>query len=296
MDCTTAPAFDFADLGPATLPGSAAYRLRSAAIGQDFQLQVSWPAAPLGDGQRLPVVYVLDGNHSFAMAAQAARMLQAGPFPMPPTIVVGVGYHFERPQDQAQWGLLRVRDFTPCTDALFEDRYPGAPVQPGGAEAFLDFLQDEVTPFLASNLPVDETDQTLVGASLGGFFALYAMLRRPDLFRRVVTVSPAIYWGGRMLLELEASLAARVHDLPAKLFLSAGSLEEAHDPRCGLVSNLYGLEARLKARAYPGLDIALQVFEGENHMSVFPSAVTRGLGHVFGGYPDMHDWSRALRR
>ncbi len=296
MDRTTAPAFDFADLGPALLPGSVTYRLESAAIGQDFQLQVAWPSVRPTDGQRLPVVYVLDGNHSFAMAAQAARMLQAGPFPMPPTFVVGVGYHFERPEDQAQWGVLRVRDFTPCSDPLFESQYPGAPVQPGGAEAFLDFLQDEVTPFLASKLPIDQTDQTLVGASLGGFFALYAMLRRPDLFRRIVTVSPAIYWGGRMLLELEASLAARSQDLPVNLFLSAGSLEEAHDSRCGLVSNLYGLEARLRARGYPGLDMALKVFEAENHMSVFPGAVTRGLGHVFGGYPDMHDWSRALRR
>ena len=201
----------------------------------------------------------------------------------------------ERPEEAAQWGMLRVRDFTPCSDAVFEEQYPGAPVHPGGAEAFLDFIQDELTPFLASRLPLDATDQTLVGASLGGLFALYAMLRRPGVFQRVVTVSPAIYWGGRTLFELEASLGARVQDLPVKLFLAAGSLEEAHDPRCGLVSNLYGLEARLRGRLYPGLDMALLVFEGENHMSVFPGAVTRGLGHVFGGYPDMHDWSRALR-
>jgi hypothetical protein len=31
-------------------------------------------------------------------------------------------------------------------------------------------------------------------------------------------------------------------------------------------------------------------------MSVFPGAVTRGLGQVFGGYPDMTDWTRALPR
>lgn len=292
----TDAAFDFADLGPAAIPGTVSYRLRSSAIGQDFQLQVARPLVPLAEGQRLPVVYVLDGNHSFAMAAQAARMLQAGPFPMPPTLVVGIGYHFERPQDAGQWGMLRVRDFTSCSDPLFEEQYPGAPAQPGGADAFLDFIQDEATPFLASRLPVDVRDQTLVGASLGGLFALYAMLTRPDAFQRVVTVSPAVYWGERRLFDLEATLAARAQDLAVKLFLSAGSLEEAHDPRCGLVSNLYGLEARLRARAYPGLDMALRVFEGENHMSVFPGAVTRGLGHVFGGYPDMHDWSRALRR
>jgi hypothetical protein len=31
-------------------------------------------------------------------------------------------------------------------------------------------------------------------------------------------------------------------------------------------------------------------------MSVYFGAITRGLGAVFGGYRDMHDWSRWLQR
>ena len=285
----------FDDLGPATVHGTKAYWLWSEIIGQSFLIQVAWPLRPLEAGQTLPVVYVLDGNHSFTMAAQAARSLQGGPFPMPATVVVGIGYHFETAEDRAQWGLLRVRDFTADTDALFEAQYPGAEVSCGGAPDFLRFIEEELKPFLASQLPVDPGDQTIVGASLGGLFALYAMLASPKSFQRCVAISPAIYWGDRALLEREAELAARADDLPVSLFLAAGSLEEAHDSRQRFVSNLYELEARLRARAYPGLDMALKVFEGENHMSVYPAAVTRGLGAVFGGYPDMHDWSRALR-
>ena len=102
-------------------------------------------------------------------------------------------------------------------------------------------------------------------------------------------------WADRLLLELEAQLAAKAADLAANVFLAAGSLEEAHDPRQGFVSNLYALEARLRERAYPNLNLDLRIFEGETHMSVYPGAVTRGLGAVFGGYRDMHDWSRWLR-
>jgi predicted alpha/beta superfamily hydrolase len=295
MDCASAPVRDFADLGPVTIPWTARYRLRSEIVGQDYQIDVAWPPVAPRDAERLPVVLVLDGNHALPAAVQAARALQAGPFPMAPTLVVGVGYHFERPEDQARWGRLRVRDFTPCRDALFESQYPSG-FACGGAERFLDFLDDELTPFLAERLPIDPDDRTLVGASLGGLLALYALLTRPEGFRRCVAVSPAIYWGDGKLFELEAAFAARAADLQASLFLSAGGLEEGHDLRQGFVSNLYRLEAALRARGWPGLDLALKVFEGENHMSVFPGAVARGLGHVFGGYPDMQDWSRALAR
>lgn len=286
---------DFEDLGAATLPWSHSYRLASKTIGQDFLIEIAWPPVAPKPDQRFPVIYVLDGNHSFGVTAMAARALQSGPFPLPPTLVVGVGYHFKRPEDHALWGALRLRDFSPCPDPLLESQHPGAAAGCGGADAFLDFLEHEVKPFVASSAPVDASDSTLVGASLGGLFALHTLLTWPHAFQRYVAISPAIYWADRLLLDLEAELAARTANLPARVFLAAGSLEEAHDPRQGFVSNLYALEARLRQRAYPSLEMALRVFEGETHMSVFPGAVTRGLGEVFGGYRDMSDWSRWLK-
>ena len=69
-----------------------------------------------------------------------------------------------------------------------------------------------------------------------------------------------------------------------------------HDAQQKFVSNLYEMEAKLRARAYPGLDMSLRIFEGETHMSVYFGALARGLGAVFGGYRDMHDWSRWLQQ
>jgi len=287
---------DVQDLGPATVSRTSRYRLRAAAIDQDFLIKVAWPPGEPEAGQTYPVVYVLDGNTAFAITAQIARSLQSGPFPMPPTLVVGIGYDFETPQDQAQRGLLRVRDLTPCSDALFEAQYPGGAEVCGGAAAFLDFIEHEVKPFVASRFPVDGADQTLVGSSLAGLFALYALFSKPEAFQRYVAVSPAIYWGDGKLFALEEAFAATADDLPVHLFLAAGGLEEGHDAHQRFVSNAYQLDARLQARAYPGLDLSLKVFEGETHMSVYFGAVARGLGAVFGGYRDMHDWSRWLRR
>jgi uncharacterized protein len=284
------------ELGPSTLAWAKSYRFRSSAIPQDFLIEVALPPAPLQADQRFAVVYVLDGNSAFPMASAAARGIQSGPFPMPPTLVVGVGYYFDRPEDRAQAWTLRVRDLTPCSDALWEAQYPGRGAVTGGADAFLNFIQNELKPFIAAHYPVADDDNTLVGSSMAGLFALNVLLTAPGSFQRYVAISPAIYWGGGKLFELEDALAASAADLPASVYLAAGALEEAHDVKQAFVSNVYRLEAALRSRNYPGLKLERQIFEGETHMSVYPGAVTRGLGSVFGGYRDMHDWARWLQQ
>lgn len=292
----TATTIDDQDLGPATVSRTSRYRLCGSAIAQAFQVQVALPPGGLEPGRTYPAIYVLDGNSAFTITAQIARSLQSGPFPMPPTLVVGIGYHFDTPEESARLGLLRIRDFTPCSDALLEAQYPDGAQVCGGAATFLDFIETEVKPFIATRFPVNATDQTLVGSSLAGLFTLQAMFSKPDAFRRYIAVSPAIYWGDGRLFTMEEAFAATGQDLPVHLFLAAGALEEAHDSQQRFVSNLYQLDARLQARTYPGLDLGLKVFEGGTHMSVYFGALARGLGAVFGGYRDMHDWSRWLRR
>jgi hypothetical protein len=66
------------------------------------------------------------------------------------------------------------------------------------------------------------------------------------------------------------------------------------DVSCRFVSNLYELDARLRQRAYPSLDMHFHVSPDETHMSVFPGALARGLTAVFGGHRNIHDWSKVL--
>jgi enterochelin esterase-like enzyme len=72
-----------------------------------------------------------------------------------------------------------MQNITPCCAPMFDGLYPGMALTPDEAAAFHDFIQQEVAPFLASRLPLDATHLALMGASLGGLFALNAMLRRP---------------------------------------------------------------------------------------------------------------------
>jgi hypothetical protein len=48
-----------------------------------------------------------------------------------------------------------------------------------------------------------------------------------------------------------------------------------------MVSNLYELDAVLRARAYPSLQTQLEVLPDESHMSVFAAAISRGLRALY---------------
>lgn len=271
-------------LGLASLRNTQSYRLASRHVDQTFTIDVAPPPFGIQPGRVLPVIFVLDGDMTFAGAAQTARALQMGPNGLPPALVVGVGYA------GGDGMARRLRDLTPSIDQRYLTMARATPgpfalptdVVPGGADAFLAFLHEELKPFIASRYPIDPDDQTLAGLSLGGLFVLHVLFTQPRAFRRWMAMSPSIWWDERRVLAEEAALAERVMDLDARLFLSVGALEEAEDASARMVSNLYELEATLRGREYPGLSTTAVVFPEESHMSVFPAAFSRGVRAVFG--------------
>jgi len=125
---------------------------------------------------------------------------------------------------------------------------------------------------------------------------MHALLTAPASFQRYVALSPSLYWANRKIFAEEATLAARTKELPAHVFLSVGGLEEAHDIDCAMVSNIYAMEARLRTRAFHGLNLSFQVFPDETHMSVFAASVTRGLTAMFGGHGNINNWAKVLNQ
>lgn len=189
------------DLGRATLTATRRYALKSRAVDQTFIINVARPAHRVPDAQRLPVVYVLDGDGAFGVAAQAARMMQMEAGGLPPMLIAGIGYRYSLPRlAMAEHGAWRTRDFSPSLDvasrarthAALREAGFSAEVDYGGASAFLTFINDELKPFIAEQYAADPNDQTLVGMSLGGLFALHAMFNSPTSFKRYVVLSPAL--------------------------------------------------------------------------------------------------------
>jgi len=278
----------FKDLGTASIRGSKSFSLASRHVEQTFVIDVAPPAMPMSPDRPVPVVFVLDGDAVFGIVAQTSLYLQLDPGGLPPVLVVGIGYPAVGDSRAGQG--QRTRDLTPSVDRRYLAMLRAAPppftlppdIEPGGAARFLAFIKDELVPCLAERYPIDLNDQTIVGMSLGGLFALHVLFSAPSSFRRYVAASPALWWDDRLLFREEADLAAAASDLAADVYLSVGGLEETGDATARMVGNLDDLGAVLGRRGYPNLRLTSQVFADETHMSVFPMAVSRGLRAVFG--------------
>jgi len=279
---------------PARIASSAVFEVRSETSGEEYRLWIAEPVegvVPFPPGPR-PVLYVLDANLFFGTAVEMTRIMSQLYGELPPLLVVGIAYDTDSPRLQAE---LRARDFTPTADAGFgamARALPGAPPPSlpegrrlGRADDFLAFLADEVRPFVERRYAVSDRGSILFGSSLGGLFALHAMLERPDAFDAYIAVSPAIWWNGSRLLAREEELAERRGDLDTTLFLAVGGEEERADvPMLAtfqMITNMDLLAERLSGRGYASLVLDRFVAEGETHTTVVPVALTRGLRFVF---------------
>ena len=129
--------------------------------------------------------------------------------------------------DARRWCAVPVEP-APRADAGSNRRDGAAVPAAGGADDNLRFIADELLPWIDARYPTVPT-RILVGHSLGGLFALYAMGTRPDLFRVVVALSPPIWWNDGAL---SSDLAARIAGDTVRartLFLASGGLEPAID-------------------------------------------------------------------
>lgn len=278
---------------PVVIPQTEVFDMHSVSADADFQIWVASPVAgmmPFPPGAR-KCLYVLDANLFFGTAVEMTRIMSQLYGELPPLLVVGIAYDTSVPSIQAE---LRARDFTPTADAGFESMartLPGAPTPTlpegrrlGRAPEFLDFLTTEVKPFIEQKYEVSEDGSVLFGSSLGGLFALYAMMERPEAFDAYISVSPAIWWDNSMILNREADMASTRDDLDVTLFMAVGGGEEREDiPMLAplkMVSNVHALAERFHARNYESLNMATFVPEGESHTTVVPVALTRGLRYV----------------
>jgi predicted alpha/beta superfamily hydrolase len=269
---------------PVPLPGSELRRFHSGIMDQDLLIYVQLPLDFVSDGSRqYPVWYMTDGNRSFPMTANISTVLGFPPTGFPQVIVVGIAYDIK---NMADWAAWRTRDFTPVADAETEQYWEGRlrkmtgdttiQVETGGAPRFLSFICDELIPYIESEYPVSKEDRALGGYSYGGLFSLFSLFERPGMFQRYFAGSPSTEYANRVLFEMEKTYSESHTDLPVRLFLSYGALEEEW------MAGVNEMAAVLESRNYPALQVWTHVFEGEWHASAYPASIMRAFVTLYG--------------
>jgi predicted alpha/beta superfamily hydrolase len=253
-----------------------------------------WAPAGQPPAAGWPVIYLLDGNSVFGMVTDIIRSRSGRPevTGIRPAVVVALGY----PTDQAYDMTRRIYDLTPPAESLSLPRRPNNQPWPptGGAAELLDFIQGQVKPFVAQRWAVDARDQTLIGHSFGGLFTLYTLLNRPDAFTTYVAGSPSLWFNQAMLIT-QADAFQQQHKAVVgpnkRVMLGVGGDEDRMTPReqalpnaaqrtkwkleNQMISNLDRMAALLGQTT--GIEVAYQVFPGQDHGSVVPLYLNAGL-------------------
>ena len=246
-----------------TLPGTQLRHLHAAATGRDYDIQVSLPADYGRDpAARYPTLYILDGQWDFKLMLSVQGGLVYDRF-TPPIIIVGITWSGAN----ANYDSLRAMDLTPAATR----RLTGS----GAAPQFLTFIKDQLIPFVETSWRADPRRRVLMGSSFGGLFTLYALFTDPGLFAGYLAGSPAVTYASRAGFALEASYAATHHDLPVRLYIAVGSIEDLASP----VQEFWGI---VRSRNYTGLTLETRVIEGERHSGNKPEAFNRGLRFILG--------------
>jgi uncharacterized protein len=258
---------------PVTLPHTELRTLPSRHVqGVTYKLYVSLPKDYATSGRSYPVVYLLDADYSFAIARNVVEHLSERNN-LRELILVGIAY-----DGPLQYRLNRTRDYTPHFSPT-GGYGPEYQQHSGGGPAFRRFLAEELLPFVRRTYRT-APERTLVGHSYGGLFTTWVAFSEPALFTHYLIVSPSLWYDGRFMFGLEAAFAKRQRKLPARIFFSVGAREG--NAERDMVEDLRGFARQVERRGYKGLTVRAHVFDEENHNSVFPSALSRGLRFLHG--------------
>lgn len=232
-------------------------------------LNIYLPSGYSTDSAGYPVIYLLDGSadEDFIHVVGLVQFLN---FPwvdqMPPSIVVGIG------------NTNRLRDFTfPLTDAEDRSAYP----QSGGSSAFIDFLEQEVKPYIYSRFNTSD-ESTLIGQSLGGLLAATILEQNPALFNRYIIISPSLWWNNGSLLNQSFTRLASTQQSPVAIYIGVGKegLTPGRFPRVMEVdANI--LAEKLTALNNKRLKIIFDYLPGENHATITHQSVFNAFRALF---------------
>ena len=246
---------------PAFLADVTSSVMKASAGGRAYQISVALPKDYSPRHAPYPVLYAADANVEFGTVVETARVFAE----IPELVIVGIGY-----PDFGQgfaW-VPRALDLTTTPD-------PKAPGTAGGAAGFLQFIRNDLVPYIERTYNVGR-DRAWFGHSFGGLFGIYAILHNEGLFGRFVIGSPSLWQGRETIQADEKAFAATGKPLAAKVFFSVGLLEPGV-----MAGDLRAFIAGLDQRHYKDLEYQVRYFEGETHLSVIPITVSRGLRYIY---------------
>jgi len=243
--------------------------LKSAVLGEERTILVRTPAGYETNKLSYPVLYMTDGDAHMGHTASTIEFL-TGNGRLPDLIVVGVT------------NTDRTRDLTPVKstnkNAAGELQAPTS----GGADNFLKFFETELIPDIEREYRV-QPYRILAGHSLGGLFAIHAMITKPGLFNSYIAVSPSLQWENGEALKRAENFLKNQKEMKVTLFVSLGNEPGA------IGESFDSFKALLSKTNIKGFEWQAERMADEDHGSVVLRSHYFGLRKVYDGWQAPRD-------
>ena len=243
--------------------------LKSTVLGEERVVLVRTPAGYETNQVRYPVLYMTDGDaHMGHTASSIDFLVQNGR--IPDLIVVGVT------------NTDRTRDLTPAKST---DKAPGGELRfptSGGADNFLKFFETELIPLVEEQYRV-QPYRIFAGHSLGGLFAIHAMISKPGLFNSYIAVSPSLQWEHDEALKRAETYLKNQKEMKVSLFVSLGNEPGA------IGTDFDSFKELLSKTKIKGFEWQAERMADEDHGSVVLRSHYFGLRKVYDGWQAPRD-------
>lgn len=231
-----------------------AIKIRSPILNEERTLSIALPQDYNKSHKAYPVLYILDAEalNEFADAVSTVKKLEAEGVG-PKMIIVGI------------WNTNRNRDMIPVSVS----HRP----QSGGSQKFLEFITDELKPYVKQNYRTTDYS-VLYGASNAGLFSVYALFQSPDAFDGIIASSPMIGHCPEHIQKKAEEFVRREQIKNCALYMIYGTEDSQR-----VTAYVPDFHEFLKSKAPRGFVSQLKILEGEGHVP--KSSKLRGLRYVF---------------
>lgn len=232
------------------------FSITSTVLNEQRQIAVFTPGNYQKSDDKYQVLYLLDGEWNFLFVSSLVDKLSSSG-DVPPMLVVGV------------LNSNRNKDLTPPGINDDKRRY-------GGGERFLQFLTDELQPWVDNNYRTHPY-KVLAGHSFGGLFTVYSSMQDPEAFNAYLALSPSLGRNNEQQIRNARDFFTSDKVLPQSLFIAVGN-------EGGLTYSSSKKFAKIiEERIHGEMRFRFSHLKAESHVSITTQGFIDGLKFIYDG-------------
>lgn len=180
------------------------YQISSTVLQKEYTIHVLYPFG-FDKKKSYNTLFLLDANDYFKEMVKVINDNYSSEY-----ILIGIDYNRfnERPID-----------FTYPANSQLEGS--------GQAHMYIQFLNEELLPFVSKDLQINSHHKTIMGHSLTGYFNTYLLLQQEQTnpFDHIIAASPSLWWEDFYILELLKQYNQNQGELTSTFYITMGDLE-----------------------------------------------------------------------